>query len=750
MTTLADIQAVIQSIKNDDPTSISLLQYALALLTGYVENNPPGGGITQLTGDVTAGPGSGSQVASVAKIQGVAVSSTPPTAAGDILTWNGTSWAPATALWSKSGTELSPATAGDTVQIEIPVGTAGLTVEDTPASLLSEVRPGVVHLTDNLKVAELNTVSASLLLKGDSGEAPPVVPTITAQDYDSSPTPLDLVVGELRVNGASGAAGEVLTSNGPGAAPTWQAGGGGGAAYDQMLYVADGADPALANGSPAFPFASISAALASISDASPTKRYTVMITAGEYTEAGTVNLKPNVFLCGVVPDAVRITAASWVLDPTFTGGADNRTGIHNCIVTGAVNLNFTTVTSTAGKFYARSSMFVSAVTLTGYNNPIVQAQFSGCQFFSLVTVQGVNVGVANDNIHFSGLTLTQSPFASVPTIWSATGGTLSGTLTATTTVNDFNRRISLFCKSFWMGTVNIDGPSTYLDYTVDCLPTAGATVTGGASLVLINPASGVGANTELSNLVFPTAVNNPIIPATTNATNMGDWNKQWMFSFGYVHLSTGTELYLASAGASASPDTAGRPIFIEADTYGLDTNVDGGDISLTTQAGVSGTGTRGNVNINTREINLSLAGAMNVNAAPGNSGDVLTSQGAGAAPVWAAPASSSSRTYPINVSNNAGSTVWGPAVWLDSGFNPVTSSARFYLPFAGDIGRLILSANRVTTVAEFTTAAAPFAGVFDASFSAGSSVLSPGWYVFGVQNSSGSGNTVECLGIRLT
>jgi hypothetical protein len=189
------------------------------------------GGITELTGDVTTPVGTGSQTATVEGLQGNPVSAAAPNVS-DVLTWSGTEWAPTAGggggLWSKTGTELSPATAGDTVQIEIAVGTAGLTVEDTPASLLSEVRPGVLYLTDNVKAAELNTVSASLLLKGDSGEAIPVVPTITAQDYDSSSTPLDLVVGELRVNGAAGAAGEVLTSNGPGAAPTWQAGGGGG------------------------------------------------------------------------------------------------------------------------------------------------------------------------------------------------------------------------------------------------------------------------------------------------------------------------------------------------------------------------------------------------------------------------------------------------------------------------------------------------------------------------------------------
>lgn len=594
-------------------------------------------------------------------------------------------------MFQEAAGVISPVTAGNVLAIEVGSSINGITVADSIVGVATEIRPGNLQVRDTASVTRVLISAegdAALHIKGDTGAA--VVPRIVATDFDDTPETLELTVGGLTINSAAGAAGQVLTSAGAGAAPTWEtpsagvtpsdatpqsigtAGAGvsadysradhvhdgsladlddvsataptlgqvlawGGSewapsslsAYDQMLYVADGADATLANGSPVYPFASISAALASISDASPTKRYTVLITAGEYTETGTVNLKPNVFLCGVVPDAVRITATTWALDATFTGAADNRTGIHNCIVNGAVSLNWTTVTSAAGKFYARNTMFNGAVTLTGYNNATAQAQFSNCQFFALVSVQGVNVGVANDNVHFNGLTLTQSPFGGVPTIWAATGGTLGGTLTATTTVNDFNRRISVFAKSFWMGTVTITGPSTYLDYTVDCLPVAGASVSGGASLVLINPAASTGANTELSNLTFPTAVNNPIIPATTSATNMGDWNKQWMFNFGYVHLSSGTELYVASAGASAAADSAGRAIHIEADTYGLDANVNGGDINITTQAGVSGTGVRGKIALNATRVEVN--GAYKLPSADGTVGQVMTTDGAGQA-----------------------------------------------------------------------------------------------------------------------
>lgn len=63
-----------------------------------------GGGITELTGDVTAGPGNGSQAATVEGLQGNPVDAAAP-APGDVLTWDGASWAPAapalnwTAYW---------------------------------------------------------------------------------------------------------------------------------------------------------------------------------------------------------------------------------------------------------------------------------------------------------------------------------------------------------------------------------------------------------------------------------------------------------------------------------------------------------------------------------------------------------------------------------------------------------------------------------------------------------------------------
>ena len=69
-----------------------------------------GSGITQLTGDVTAGPGSGSVAATVAKINGSPLGTTTGATNGYVLTWNSTSgtWVPAASTPSgTAGGDLS-------------------------------------------------------------------------------------------------------------------------------------------------------------------------------------------------------------------------------------------------------------------------------------------------------------------------------------------------------------------------------------------------------------------------------------------------------------------------------------------------------------------------------------------------------------------------------------------------------------------------------------------------------------------
>jgi hypothetical protein len=88
--TVAKIQGT--AVANTAPTTGQLLAYNG---TQWAPAAAPSSGLNQLTGDVTAGPGTGSQAATVAALQGRAVATTAPTS-GQYLGWTGSQWAPST------------------------------------------------------------------------------------------------------------------------------------------------------------------------------------------------------------------------------------------------------------------------------------------------------------------------------------------------------------------------------------------------------------------------------------------------------------------------------------------------------------------------------------------------------------------------------------------------------------------------------------------------------------------------------
>lgn len=373
---------------------------------------------------------------------------------------------------------------------------------------------------------------------------------------------------------------------------------GGIVSFDQEIYVAkngnDSNDGSLSN-----PFLTVKAAMAAITDASPTKRYCIKVAAGTYVETGNFELKANVFVAGTDHVFVtRIQADSFVMASDFTGSGDHRSGFANCTLIGPCDFDWSVVTSAAGKLYFNNCSFNSTVDLTGHNNGIAQAQFWLTTHFGKFTVSGINL-MTIANRFYAGCEMTQHPI--LATIWDANGGS-TGQMDIVTTVNNFNRRCSMFAKSFLMENLLVDGPVSYCDYTASSLGLVNSTANGG-QLVPMNP-SATGANTALSNLAFPTAVNQPIIPASTNATNFGDWGKQWFWSFGYVHASTGTDMYIISYPSSFGADPGpGKNIYIITDGAGVAENVNSGDIGLSTAA-VSGTGVRGRVTVDARELTM--------------------------------------------------------------------------------------------------------------------------------------------------
>lgn len=359
----------------------------------------------------------------------------------------------------------------------------------------------------------------------------------------------------------------------------------------QVKHVSKNGVDATADGSEEKPYLTISAAMAAITDASPTKRYVVRVAAGSYTEAS-LALKANVFVIGESKESVRITGAV-SLDASFSGSGDNRSGFSMITLLSAADFNWATVTSAAGKLYMNEVVFGSTVNMYGHNNAIAQAQFDSCVIFGALTISGINVGVFTNNICYGNITLNQHPNGGMASILAATGGSCSGTVRFNTTVSDFGRRCSGFLKAFNCENLIIDGPSSYADVDLVSQGKSSTQKLNGGNLVALNPKVSHDLETQM------------LKPLANNAHNSGDWGKQWFFNFAYVHASAGTDMYLTSVMENYDPagDTTGRSVFIQADGYGLQSNVSGGNIELETAA-VSGTGVRGKVQIKAKELDM--------------------------------------------------------------------------------------------------------------------------------------------------
>jgi hypothetical protein len=380
--------------------------------------------------------------------------------------------------------------------------------------------------------------------------------------------------------------------------------------YEQVIHVSkNGLDTN--SGKQHSPFLTITAAMNAITDASPTKRYAVKVAAGAYS--GPIALKANVFIIGEgQKESVRITGAV-SMDSSFSGTADHRSGFSGVTLLSAADFNWATVTSGAGKLYFNEVVFGSTVNMYGHNNAIAQAQFNACIIFGALTISGINVGVFSNNVCYGNINLTQHPNGGMATILVASGGYCQGTITQTAPINDFNRRAASFLRNFNSEKIVLDGPSVYADVDLISQGKQLPEISNGANLIALNPTINHDITAQM------------IVPKNTNAHNMGDWGKQWFWNFGYVHASSGTDLFLVSYPESYAPDSSGKSIGIYTDGAGLQENVDGGDIELQTAA-TSGTGVRGKITLDGKEIDVTSKQIKNLADATDASDAVNKSQ----------------------------------------------------------------------------------------------------------------------------
>lgn len=142
------------------------------------------------------------------------------------------------------------------------------------------------------------------------------------------------------------------------------------------------------NGTLVKPYATMTAAIAAITDAGPTKRYGVVV-IGRVTEAVSVTLKPNVLMVGLGVLISRMGAASWEVDAAWTPAGDHRTGFLNTTVAGDINFDMNAVSSNEGKLYLFNSWVNNAINFVRFS-AVNQWISQVARVFGSVNVNGGN------------------------------------------------------------------------------------------------------------------------------------------------------------------------------------------------------------------------------------------------------------------------------------------------------------------------------------------------------------------------
>jgi hypothetical protein len=229
-------------------------------------------------------------------------------------------------------------------------------------------------------------------------------------------------------------------------------GGSGGGAAQAFVYVnVNGGVDAPGNGTFAHPYASISYALSQITDASPTKTYTVWIAGGDYAAA---SIKPYIYLTGIDPLNLPFVTTLTVA-PSF--GANVFAGMTNITFPGPINLDFSA--SPGASFIVYNCVF-DAVAVMG-----TAAGFALTSFFDLF---------------FAPITFSPGSAGAWDTFYDTflNSVTIAGSSSPSTFVN---------VGSVFEKTLMIEGSGVSYSYSADGIPSAGLIFSGGATPAQLHP-----------------------------------------------------------------------------------------------------------------------------------------------------------------------------------------------------------------------------------------------------------------------
>jgi hypothetical protein len=251
--------------------------------------------------------------------------------------------------------------------------------------------------------------------------------------------------------------------------------------YTQIVYVNAGGNDTTGNGTETSPYATITYAMSTITDALWEKRYVIMLGPGNWADS--FAWKAWVTIIGGDATSTRLTGTITINDPSWAvpgTHSDERASAQDLAFTGTITLDYTAPASPYGKFYFYNCTVNNTVVVTA-QSPVNQMSAFGGFWFGGVTVVGGNVSIVGA-VNEGGAYAINS--CSTTGQLALVGGVNYGNLAAAYTTG-VGVTLSVYdCPQ--LGTVSVSGAQATLAATNSSMPTnANVSVSGGATLTLL-------------------------------------------------------------------------------------------------------------------------------------------------------------------------------------------------------------------------------------------------------------------------
>lgn len=406
---------------------------------------------------------------------------------------------------------------------------------------------------------------------------------------------------------------------------------------DQEVFVSKLGNDTTGNGSVGKPYLTIAKALTSITDSSPTKRYTITVAPGDYAE--NLVLKANVFIKGSTPMTTRITGSTInINDATWNNsGNDSRSGLMDITVNNVATWDFTAQAgNTQGKLYFWNIRTGGAWTTTGLN-AINQLIIQDSELFGTTTFTGITVFALSTAWQSGNVIVNSSAAAGIPAIFTADGGMIVGNITATWTSN---AAVTLNLAGFAVGTSTVlsaSGASCTVNVNSGSLPIpANRSFTSSAVLVRVNDNFAKGLLSATTNVTAdasaaPVAGQALVATSSTDAqwSNVVNLNNIEVSSSANATTTSGTDAllttmsitpavgeYIVWFSTTITSNNAGATITVslyvngvqDASTIMKISPFDGGTLSATTARGAVALQRTLNITAGAVEIRWSTSG----------------------------------------------------------------------------------------------------------------------------------------------